>query len=91
MTNLQAGVMILKILNDNVGDEDFDFDEITAEAIGISETRWEQLLISLQESGYIKGLTVVKMLGEKFSHIRGGVYPNITLEGMTFLEECVEE
>ena len=86
MTNLQAGVKILQILDDNAGDEDFDFDAISAEAIGISETKWEQVLIGLQESGYIKGLTVVKLMGEKFSHIRGGVFPNITLEGMEFLE-----
>ena len=85
MTNLQAGVKILQLLDDNAGNEDFDFDEISAEAIGISDTKWEQILIGLQESGYIKGLTVVKLLGEKFSHIRGGVFPNITLEGMEYL------
>lgn len=86
MTNLQAVVKILQILDDNAGDEDFDFDAISAEAVGISETKWEQVLIGLQESGYIKGLTVVKLMGEKFSHIRGGIFPNITLEGMEFLE-----
>lgn len=86
MTNLQAGVKILQILDDNAGDEDFDFDAISAEAVGISETKWEQVMIGLQESGYIKGLTVVKLMGEKFSHIRGGIFPNITLEGMEFLE-----
>ena len=90
MNNLQASGKILQILDDNAGNEDFDFDEISAETIGISETKWEQVLISLQESGYIKGLTVVKLLGEKFSHIRGGVYPNITLEGMEYLAECKE-
>lgn len=88
MTNLQAGVKILQILDDNAGNEDFDFDEISAEAIGISTSKWEQVLIGLQESGYIKDLTIVKMMGEKFSHIRGGVYPNITLEGMEYLAEC---
>lgn len=88
MTNLQAGVKIPQILDDNAGDEDFDFDAISAEEIGISETKWEQVLIGLQESGYIKGLTVVKLMGEKFSHIRGGIFPNITLEGMEFLESC---
>ena len=43
-------------------------------------------MIGLQESGYIKGPIVMKLMGEKYSHIRGGVFLNITLKGVEFLK-----
>ena len=90
MTNLQAAVKILQILDENLGNEDFDNDMISAEALGIEKGRCEQLLIEMQNSGLIRGLHVSKQMGQAYEHIMGEPFPVITKDGMEYLESCWE-
>lgn len=78
---------ILKHLDRYAGDEDCDMRMISAEELGISEVKWEQLIIELAENGYIKGVVYSQMLNDKFPHIAGVIHPRITLKGMEYLEE----
>lgn len=89
MTNLQTVIKVLKILNEDFGNEDFDNDVISPDAIGIPKGKWEQLLIEMQHSGLIRGLNVVKAMGEAFEHIRGEAFPIITIDGMEYLAACM--
>lgn len=43
---------ILKLLEKNMGREDFDYKLISAEAMKISYEQWEQLLIMMADEGY---------------------------------------
>lgn len=78
---------ILKFLDRNSGNEEYDLGTISAEMLGISEAKWEQLLIELQRNGYIDGVVYSKTLEDKFPHLAGTVQPRITLKGMEYLEE----
>lgn len=87
MTNLQAIVKILKILDENFGNEDFDNDVISADALGIEKGRRDQLLIEMQRCGLIKGLNVSKPMNGAWEKIVGEPFPLITKDGMEYLNE----
>lgn len=78
---------ILRFLDRNNGNEDYDLGTISAEMLEISEAKWEQLLIELQRNGYIDGIVYTKTLEDKFPHLAGTLQPRITLKGMEYLEE----
>lgn len=78
---------ILRTLQKWRGRESFDIALISAKQMKMEYEDWEQLMIELQESGYIKGLVYSQSLTDKFPHIAEPVTPRITLEGIAFLEE----
>ena len=78
---------ILLYLDRNAGNEDCDMQMISAEELGISEVKWEQIMIELAENGYIKGVKYSQMLEDKFPHLTQPIQPRITLKGMEYLEE----
>lgn len=78
---------ILKTLQKWRGREDFSNELISAKAVGLSYESWEQLIIELQASGYINGITYTQSLTDKFPHITEPISPRITLTGIEFLEE----
>lgn len=66
-----------------------DYDEpdlslISAEALGISQNRWESIMVMLQEEGYIEGLHYIKSMGMKGLKL---INLRITLKGLEYLEE----
>ena len=87
MDNFKVIYKILKYLDRNNGNEDCDYREIMPGVLNVAETQWEQILISMQEDGYIKGLAYSQKLGEKFPHLAYPVTPRITLKGMEYLAE----
>ena len=78
---------ILKTLQKWRGRENFSNELISAKKLGISYESWEQIVIELQENGYIKGIVYTQLITEKFPHIAEPITPRITLKGITFLEE----
>lgn len=60
---------------------------ISPPQLGISRERWEQLLILLQDDGYIRGLVVVQTLSDSKRHMGSPVTPAITLKGLEYLAE----
>lgn len=64
--------------------DEFDRTSISADVLGISQNRWEALLIMLQDEGYIEGVSYLRssnMRGVKLINIK------ITLKGLEYLEE----
>lgn len=78
---------ILRFLNQNAGNEEADIRMISAEVLGVSDAKWEQLMIELQRNGYIDGVVYTMSMNDKFPHIAHPITPRITLKGMEFLEE----
>ncbi len=87
MNNFYVIYKILYNLDKYKGDEAFDYRSISPEAMGISFTTWEQLMIELQANGYIRGLVYTKTLSDKFPHIIEPIEVQITLRGMEYLED----
>lgn len=87
MDNFKVIYKVLKYLDRNKGDEECDYREISPEVLHVAETQWEQILISMQEDGYIKGLVYSQKMDEKFPHLAYPVTPRITLKGMEYLAE----
>jgi len=70
-----------------MGNEKFSVHTISAEKMGISFERWEQLLILMQDEGFIEGLVLSRNLEETFRHIAEPIKPTITLKGLEYLAE----
>lgn len=86
MRNFKAIYKILKTLDKCKGREDFDYALISAQAMKLEYAEWEQLMIELQISGYIRGLVYTQTVNEKFPHIVEPIRPQITMKGMEYLE-----
>ena len=53
---------ILKILADNMNFERFDIDKISPQKLKITKSMWDQLIVMLNESGYIKGVVITEFI-----------------------------
>lgn len=87
MDNFKIMYKILKMLEKNMGNEDFDIALISAEKLKISFGKWEQLLILMQDDGYIKGLVLSSDLSKVYRHIVEPIKPQITIKGLEYLAE----
>lgn len=87
MDNFKVIYKILKYLEKNMGNDRFDPYCISAEKLGITYGKWEQLLILMQDDGYIKGLVLTKNLESPLRHISEPVFPQITLKGLEYIAE----
>lgn len=85
MDNFKVIYKILKLLDKHKGDESFDYELISAKAMGMDVPAWEQVMIELQDNGYIRGLVYTQNLSDKFPHIIEPIHPRITLQGMEYL------
>lgn len=85
MDNFNAIYKILKLLDKYKGDEDFDYELISAKAMKMKVSDWEQIMIELQMNGFIRGLVYTQDLTNKFPHIVEPIHPQITLKGMEYL------
>lgn len=79
MDNFKIIYKILKELEKNMGNENFKIETISAEKMGVPFERWEQLLILIQDEGYIKGLVLSNDLEKMYRHI---VEPSLFLPHM---------
>lgn len=87
MDNFKIIYKILKTLEKNMGNEDFEIKAISADVLKIPYERWEQLLIMLYDAGYITGIVVDQEMEDKFRHIIEPINPSITLRGLEYLSE----
>lgn len=87
MDNFKVIYKILKELEKNMGNDNFKPYDISAEKLGIPFGRWEQLLILMQDEGYIKGLVLEKSLESPLRHIAEPVFPQITIKGLEYLAD----
>ena len=87
MNNFKIIYKILRELEKNMGNENFSVETISAEKMNISFEKWEQLLILMQDDGYIKGLVLTKETSEMYRHIAEPIKPQITIKGLEYLAE----
>lgn len=85
MDNFKVIYSILKHLEAALDCAELDIDPISPFRLGITRERWEQLLIMLQDEGYIKGLVLAKSLGDSRRHIAEPIEPEITIKGLEYL------
>lgn len=77
---------ILCILQKSMDLEEFDRNNISAEALGLSVPKWSRLMAMLLKEGYISG-------GETWNSMECGypkvalTRPELTLKGLEYLEE----
>ncbi len=85
MDNFKAVYKMLSALEKAMDLPEFDINQISAEALGISRERWARYLEMMTDVGYIKGVKISSnILGEtvaETSDIR------ITLKGLEYLQE----
>lgn len=86
MRDFQVIYKILRLLDKYKGQEDFDYQCISASVMKLEYAEWEQLMIELQINGYIRGLVYTQALSDKFPHIVEPINPQITMKGMEYLE-----
>jgi len=84
MDNFKIIYKILKVLERAMDYEEPDLSLISAEALGISQNRWEAIMVMLQENGYIDGVHYIRSMGMKGVKL---VNLRITLKGLEYLEE----
>lgn len=85
MDNFKIIYKILRELEKNMGNENFSVETISAQKLKISFEKWEQLLILMQDEGYIKGLVLSKDLESLYRHITEPIKPQITMRGLEYL------
>jgi len=77
---------ILRTLRAAMRVEDFDITQISADMLGIETMYWQQIIIMLYENGYIQGISLVPVLGQRNPGLRIGNI-RITEKGLMYLEE----
>lgn len=87
MDNFKIMYKILRELEKNMGNENFSVKTVSAEKMKTSFEKWEQLLILMQDEGYIKGLVLSKDLEQMYRHISEPIKPQITIRGLEYLAE----
>lgn len=87
MDNFKIIYRILKYLEQHLGEEYLDMDEISFEKLNISFARWEALLRMMQEEGYIKGLLYTQTTTDSCPHVVLPINPKITIKGLEYLTE----
>ena len=83
--DLKAIYKILKYLRAAMNYEEADIDFISANALGISENLWINILEMLTSSGYITGIEV--KYGAQGERVLSISNLRITLKGIEYLEE----
>lgn len=87
MDNFKIIYRILRYLEQSLDCEELDPSPISHTALGITRERWEQLMIMLQDNGYISGIVYVRTLSSDRAHITEPIRPQITLKGLEYLAE----
>lgn len=89
MENFKIMYKILRELEKNMGNERFSIETISADKMKISFEKWEQILILMQDEGYIKGLVLSKDFESMYRHIVEPIKPQITIKGLEYLAENI--
>jgi len=87
MDNFKIIYRILKHLEASLDCEHTDIEAISPSRLGVTRGRWEQLLIMLQDSGYIKGIICTQSFSDDKRHLTEPIAPVITLKGLEYLSE----
>lgn len=86
MDNFKTIYKILKKLEMAMDEDSFDFNTVNHEAMDISQMRWNRIIEMMIVNGFISGVKFIEADGQPFLAFRS-YEPNITLEGLQYLEE----
>ena len=78
---------ILRAMQRAMDCEEFDREQISAEALGISEPMWRRIMALLVKNGYIEGVRVIRCDQSDAPIIKYTGCPEITMAGLQYLEE----
>lgn len=87
MDNFKIIYQILKYLEAALDAECLDPAAFGPEKFRITRERWEQLLIMLQDAGYIKGLVCTQSTSDDRPRLVDPIRPMLTLKGLEYLSE----
>lgn len=87
MDNFKVIYKILRTLEKNMGNEQFSVSSISAEKMGIPFNRWEQLMIMMQDEGYIRGIVFSRSIEDRYRHISEPIFPEITIKGLEYISQ----
>ena len=86
MDNFRVIYEILSTLEKAMDYDEFDFEQISAESLGISQNKWWRIIEMLVQNGYIQGVTVKYSIDGNNALI-SAYNPVITLKGLEYLNE----
>lgn len=78
---------MLSILQKSMDYEHVDIRRLSADNLGITESKRKVLLGMLLKNGYIEGFQVIQYIGDQAPNIEGLEGIRITLKGLEYLEE----
>lgn len=78
---------ILSILQKSMDYEHVDIRRLSADNLGITESKRKVLLGMLLKNGYVEGFQVIQYIGDQAPNIEGLEGIRITLKGLEYLEE----
>lgn len=78
---------MLSILQKSMDYEHVDVRRLSADNLGITESKRKVLLGMLLKNGYVEGFQVIQYIGDQAPNIEGLEGIRITLKGLEYLEE----
>lgn len=78
---------MLSILQKSMDYEHVDIRRLSADNLGITESKRRALLGMLLKNGYVEGFQVIQYIGDQAPNIEGLEGIRITLKGLEYLEE----
>lgn len=87
MNDFKTIYRILKHLEQSMDYPETDMEAISPQRLGISQERWEQLFILLQQEGYISGVAYAQTMSGDKPHLCEPIRPVIKLKGLEYLSE----
>lgn len=87
MDNFKVMYRILKHLEASLDCEITDLEPISPFRLNIKRERWEQILIMMQDEGYIRGIMTSQSLSDDKRHIVEPIQPVITIRGLEYLSD----
>lgn len=85
MDNFKTIYRILSTLERSMDVDEPDWECISAQRLGVTETRWRHLMQSLLEAGYLAGIKAISTKAGGLEIVL--IEPRITLNGLEYLEE----
>ena len=85
MDNFSVIYKILKKLEKAMDLDEFSIDDVSAEVLKISESRWAAIIEMLCENGYIAGVTAQRSADGEIKISESSL--RITLKGLEYLSE----
>jgi len=86
MDNFKTIYKILKILEKSMNVEEFDNEQLSAEALNIDLPYWSRIMTLLVNEGYVTGVYSTMYMNSTYPQVKL-IRPEITIKGLEYLNE----